>query len=109
MQGESYPENAPSKIKYSADLPVLRGEHAGTMIKIFSNERDARAPRYRNGNTKHLATLQLELSRISLTDKIFSKKKRMGGHWYYHFDGVIEASYGSAWITYTVNLDGKLV
>lgn len=84
----------------------MRGENCNTLITIFANDTSV-APRYRNSSTKQIATLELNLSRVAFSDKLRAKKKKLGGHWYHQFDGVIEASYGSALVTYTLKLNGK--
>lgn len=82
---------------------------AGTRIEIFHNSVDRSAPRYRNSNTKRVAQLDVDMDRVHLGRKLFSsKKKRMGGHWYFSFTFNIEATYESAWIRYTLTLKGPL-
>ena len=108
-RGQSYPENRPSKIACSVDFPVGRGAPASTTIEIFYNAVDRSAPRYQNRNTKRVAQLNVNTDRIHVGRKIFSSKKRkMGGHWYYCFSFDIEATYESAWIRYTLKLKGML-
>lgn len=74
---------------------------------IYSNDDDAEAPVHLNSSTKYVATLSLDLSKIPRSVKRNAKKRRMGRHRYYCLSGVIEASYGSAKITYTVKLGGR--
>lgn len=76
-------------------------------IEIFSNDDDREAPIHiGGGTTKKVATLFLDLHKITKSAKSSAKKKKMGWHRYYCLTGVIEASYGSAMITYTVKLGG---
>lgn len=77
-----------------------------TEIEIFSNDEDAKPPVHLNSKTRCVATLSLDLDRIPKTAKLAAGKTRMGWHRYYCLSGVIEASYGSAMITYTVKLEG---
>lgn len=76
-------------------------------IEIFSNEVDDEAPIHISTTTKRVATLFLDLHKIPKSAKAAAKKKKMGWHRYYCLTGVIEASYGSAMITYTVKLGGS--
>ncbi|KAF2199489.1 actin-like ATPase domain-containing protein [Delitschia confertaspora ATCC 74209] len=108
-KGESYPENRPSVIDWSFDIPVNRGVQTGSSVTVYVNDRDSNAPRYRNDNTRRVAKLELDLDRFTFTKKLFSRKKMMGGHWYNCFKCSIKATYESAWITYTLMLKGKCV
>jgi hypothetical protein len=78
-------------------------------IEIFSNDDDLDAPIHASGTTKRVATLFLDLHKITKSAKSSAKKKKMGWHRYYCLTGVIEASYGSAMITYTVKLGGLYI
>lgn len=78
-------------------------------IEIFSNDDDQEAPIHMSGTTKRVATLFLDLHKITKSAKSSAKKKKMGWHRYYCMTGVIEASYGSAMITYTVKLGGLYI
>lgn len=78
-------------------------------IEIFSNDDDREAPIHFGGTTKRVATLFLDLHKITKSAKSSAKKKKMGWHRYYCLTGVIEASYGSAMITYTIKLGGLYI
>ncbi|KAL6823063.1 hypothetical protein J3E69DRAFT_338625 [Trichoderma sp. SZMC 28015] len=105
-KGQSYPEGKPSKIEYQCDIPVFMGHKPQADIEIFSNDDERDAPIHISGTTKRVATLFLDLHKIPKSAKTAAKKKKMGWHRYYCLTGVIEASYGSAMITYTVKLGG---
>lgn len=77
-------------------------------IEIFSNDDDREVPVHISATTKRVATLFLDLHKIPKSAKTAAKKKKLGWHRYYCLTGVIEASYGSAMITYTVKLGGSL-
>lgn len=66
-------------------------------------------PTHLDSATKCVATLSLDLNKISRSVKKAAKQTTMGWHRYYCLEGVIEASYGSAMITYTVELGGKSI
>lgn len=106
-KGESYPENRPSIIEWSFDIPVNRGAKTGSSVTIYVNERDEEAPRHRNANTKRLGKLEIDLDRVNFRKKLFATKKLMGGHWYNCFKCTIEARYESAWITYSLKMNGE--
>jgi len=108
-KGESYPENRPSIIEWAFDIPVNRGVHTGSSVILYVNERDKRAPRYRNVGTKRLAKLEIDLNKINFRRKLFAPKRLMGRHWYHTFHCTIEATYESAWISYALKLKGELV
>ncbi|RDA91201.1 hypothetical protein CP533_4836 [Ophiocordyceps camponoti-saundersi (nom. inval.)] len=105
-QGQSYPEGKPSSIEYQCDIPVAMGHVPQTEIEIFSNDEDTTPPVHVNSRTRCVATLSLDLDRIPNAVKLAAGKTRMGCHRYYCLSGVIEASYGSAMITYSVKLGG---
>lgn len=84
------------------------GHSPQTEIAIFSNDKDKRPPIHVDVNTRCVATLSLDLDKIPKTAKLAAGKTRMGWHRYYCLSGIIEASYGSAVITYTVKLGGGL-
>ncbi|KAL2689750.1 hypothetical protein Neosp_003811 [[Neocosmospora] mangrovei] len=104
--GESYPEGKPSKIEYQCDLPVMLGHEPQTEIEIFSHSDDSKTPIHLDANTQYIGTLSLDLKKIPDSAKRTAKVRRMGWHRYYCLKGVIEASYGSAEITYKVKLGG---
>lgn len=106
-KGQSYPEGKPSTIEYQCDIPVGTGHVPQTEIEIFSNDEDETPPVHVDANTRCVATLSLDLDKIPKTVKLAAGKTRMGWHRYYCLSGVIEASYGSAMITYTVKLGGR--
>ncbi|RCI08728.1 hypothetical protein L249_4681 [Ophiocordyceps polyrhachis-furcata BCC 54312] len=106
QKGQSYPEGRPSSIEYQCDIPVSMGHVPQTEIEIFSNEEDATPPIHVNSRTRCVATLSLDLDKIPNAVKLAAGKTRMGCHRYYCLSGVIEASYGSAMITYSVKLGG---
>ncbi|RDA89179.1 hypothetical protein CP532_0517 [Ophiocordyceps camponoti-leonardi (nom. inval.)] len=106
QKGQSYPEGKPSSIEYQCDIPVSMGHVPQTEIEIFSNDEDTTPPVHVNSRTRCVATLSLDLDRIPNAAKLAAGKTRMGCHRYYCLSGVIEASYGSAMITYSVKLGG---
>jgi hypothetical protein len=55
-----------------------------------------------------VATLSLDLDKIPSSVKKMAKQIKMGWYKYYCLEGAIEASYGSAMITYSVKLGGTL-
>lgn len=106
-QGQLYPVNRPSVIECEIDFPVRSGMAPSTRVTIYENSVDKQAPRYLNNNTKKVAQLDVDVERVGMGRKLFSsKKKKMGGHWYYVFKSYIEATYESAWIGYTLKLKG---
>ncbi|KAF4947550.1 hypothetical protein FGADI_10333 [Fusarium gaditjirri] len=104
QKGESYPEGKPSRIEYQCDLPVMLGHVPQTEIDIYSNNNDGKAPVHLDETTQHIGTLSLDLRKIPEAVKRTAKIRRMGWHRYYCLKGAIEAVYGSAEITYTVQL-----
>jgi hypothetical protein len=104
-KGESYPEGKPSTIDYQCDLPASQGHIPQTEIEIFVND-DEYPPTHQDSATKCVATLSLDLNKISRSVKKSAKLITMGWHRYYCLEGVIEARYGSAMITYKVELGG---
>lgn len=106
-QGESYPEGRPSTIEYQCDIPVSgNGFEPQTEIEIFCND-ETTPPKHIDRTTRYIATLSLNLSKISNSVKQSARVTRMGYHRYYSMEGVIEATYESARITYAVKLGGK--
>ncbi|KAL6361487.1 hypothetical protein LRP88_04956 [Fusarium phalaenopsidis] len=105
-KGESYPEGKPSTIEYQCDLPVMLGHEPQTEIEIFSHSDDSKTPIHLDSSTQYIGTLSLDLKKIPASAKRTAKVRRMGWHRYYCLKGVIEASYGSAEITYKVKLGG---
>lgn len=83
------------------------GHEPQTEIEIFSHEDDV-LPKHVSGTTKCVARLSLDLAKIPKSAKMAAGKTRMGWHRYYCLNGVIEAKYGSAMVTYTVKLGGRL-
>lgn len=77
-----------------------------TEIEIYANDDEGKAPIHLNRGTRPIATLSIDLNRIDKSVKHAAEKRRMGVHQYYCLSGVIEASYGSAEITYAVKLGG---
>ncbi|KAL3954664.1 hypothetical protein ACCO45_010227 [Purpureocillium lilacinum] len=105
-KGQSYPEGKPSSIEYQCDIPVGMGHLPQTEIEIFSNGEEGEPPVHVNARTRCVATLSLDLEKIPKSTMLAAGKTRMGWHRYYCLSGVIEASYGSAMVTYTVKLGG---
>ncbi|KAF2790366.1 actin-like ATPase domain-containing protein [Melanomma pulvis-pyrius CBS 109.77] len=106
-KGQSYPVNRPSVIECEIDFPVRSGVAPSSRVTIYENSVDNQAPRYVNKNTKKVAQLDVDVERVGFGRKLFtSKKRKMGGHWYYVFKSYIEATYESAWIGYTLKLKG---
>jgi hypothetical protein len=107
LQGESYPENRPSTIEYQCDIPVSGyGHEPQTEIEIYCND-DPKPPVHVDSRTRCVATLSLDLNKVSSSAKRTAQVVRMGYHRYYSMEGAIEARYESARITYTVKLGGK--
>jgi hypothetical protein len=79
-----------------------------TDIDIYCHSDGDRVPVHLTSKAKCIATLSLDLSMIPDSIKRNATIKKMGWHRYYSVDGYVEASYGSAQITYTVKLGGKL-
>ncbi|KAF4124502.1 Molecular chaperone DnaK (HSP70) [Geosmithia morbida] len=105
-KGESYPEGKPSTIEYQCDIPVSGyGHEPQTEIEIFCND-DAEPPVHVDAATRSIATLSLDMNKVSDSVKRESCITRMGYHRYYSLEGAIEARYGSAKITYAVKLGG---
>lgn len=106
-QGESYPEDRPSTIEYQCDIPVSGyGHEPQTEIEIYCND-DSKPPVHVDSRTHCVATLSLDLNKVSSSAKRTAQVVRMGYHRYYSMEGAIEARYESAKITYTVKLGGK--
>jgi hypothetical protein len=61
-----------------------------------------------NTSTKQLARLNIHLERIA--PQMTSNKQSLAadGHWYYVMSGFIEATFGSALVTYKLSLNGRL-
>lgn len=57
--------------------------------------------------TRSVARLFLDLNRVPSTAKKASRVMEMGRHRYYSLEGAIEATYGSAMVTYAVKLGGR--
>jgi hypothetical protein len=75
---------------------------------IYANSVDSVAPIHMNKNTRQIATLELDPSKVPSYTKEAAGKTWMGFHRYYEVGGVIEARYDSALITYTAKLAGKI-
>lgn len=106
-QGESYPEGEPSTIEYQCDIPVSGlGHEPQTEIEIFCND-DEEPPVHVDSKTRSVATLSIDLNKVSSSAKRTAAITRMGHHRYYSLEGAIEATYGSAKITYAVKLGGE--
>lgn len=105
-KGESYPEGMPTVIDYQCDIPVSSGPIPQTEIEIFCND-DPVPPVHCTANTKCIATLSLNLDRIPMSTKSAAGVTWIGNHRYHCLTGAIEASYGSAMITYRVKLGGE--
>ena len=108
LQGESYPNDKPSTISYTVDIPVSsRGKPTPTTVILYANSVDATAPIHLNNHTKEIATLELDISMVSNEDKKEVGKTWIGWHRYHEVSGVVEARYNSAMIQYTAKLKGK--
>jgi hypothetical protein len=61
-----------------------------------------------NTSTRQLARLNIHLERI--VSQMTSDKQSLAadGHWYYVMSGFIEATFGSALVTYKLSLNGRL-
>lgn len=106
LQGESYPEGKPSTIEYQCDIPVSgNGFEPQTEIEIFCSD-EATPSKHVDRSVQVVATLSLDLNKIPSSVKRTARIIRMGYHRYYTIEGVIECSYGSAKITYSVKLGG---
>ncbi|KFA47821.1 hypothetical protein S40293_06413 [Stachybotrys chartarum IBT 40293] len=106
QQGESYPEGRPSCIEYQCDIPVFLGHTPQTEVEIFTCDDDGPPPVHITSRTHCVATLSLDLDKIPSSVKKTAKQIKMGWYKYYCLEGAIEASYGSAMITYSVQLGG---
>ncbi|KAK5991079.1 Protein kinase rad3-like protein, partial [Cladobotryum mycophilum] len=106
-KGESYPEGRPCTIQYQCDVPVLLGHSPQTEINIFSHDGDGPVPMHVDSNTRLVATLYLDLHKIPKSVKAAAGKTKMGWHRYYCLSGVIEAHYGSAMVTYALELGAR--
>ncbi|CAH0039431.1 unnamed protein product [Clonostachys solani] len=103
-KGESYPEGKPSTIEYQCDIPVTgHGFEPQTEIEIFCSD-EATPSKHVDRSVRVVATLSLDLNKIPSSVKRTAQITRMGYHRYYTIEGAIEASYGSAKITYSVKL-----
>lgn len=107
-QGQSYPEGLFTAIDYQCDIPVASGPAPQTEIEIFCND-DAAPPVHCTPRTRCIARLSLNLERIPASTKSAAGITRIGNHRYHCLTGAIEASYGSAMITYKVKLGGEFV
>lgn len=87
----------------------MLGHEPQTEIEIFSHSDDSKTPIHLDSSTQYIGTLSLDLKKIPDSAKRTAKVRRMGWHRYYCLKGVIEASYGSAEITYKVKLGGKKI
>ncbi|KAG9258601.1 uncharacterized protein F5Z01DRAFT_615130 [Emericellopsis atlantica] len=106
-KGQSYPEGRPSIIDYQCDLPVdIHGHRPQTEIEIYCND-EAKPPLHLDDYSRCVATLSLDLGRISNGVKRAAEITQLGYHRYYSLEGAIEAKYESAKITYTVKLGGQ--
>lgn len=85
----------------------MQGHAPQTEIDIYSNNNDGRPPIHRDASTQLIGTLSLDLRKIPESVKRTARVTRMGMHRYYCLQGAIKAVYGSAEITYTVELGGK--
>ena len=105
-KGHSYPDGKPPCIDYQCDLPVSGyGHQPQTEIDIFCSD-EADPPIHADSSTRFVATLSLDLGRIPESVKRTAMITRMGPYRYYSLEGVIEARYESAKITYVVKLGG---
>lgn len=104
-KGQSYPEGLFTAIDYQCDIPVASGPAPQTEIEIFCND-DAAPPVHCTPRTRCIARLSLNLERIPASTKSAAGITRIGNHRYHCLTGAIEASYGSAMITYKVKLGG---
>lgn len=105
-KGESYTEGIPTAIDYQCDIPVSSGPVPQTEIEIFCND-DPEPPIHCTSRTTCIATLALNLDKIPMSTKNAAGVTRIGNHRYFCLTGAIEASYGSAMITYKVKLGGE--
>jgi hypothetical protein len=104
-QGKSYREEGPSSINYQCDIPVHLGKPPQTEIEIFVNE-DDKPPRHLDNRTRCIAVLSLDVPSIPTSVKRQASIQRMGGFRYFSIPGVIQATYGSALVTYSAQLGG---
>lgn len=105
QKGQSYTEGVPTAIAYQCDIPVSSGPPPQPEIEIFCND-EAVPPVHCTSRTRRIAQLFLDLDRIPMSAKSAAGMTRIGNHWYYSLTGAIEASYGSAMVTYRVQLGG---
>lgn len=77
-------------------------------MNIYADAAVDSAPVHRvEGSTKVLVTLKANLSVLPRSDLKQTIKKAWDGKSYYHIDGVIEATFGSAETTYVLFCQGK--
>jgi hypothetical protein len=105
-KGESYAEGTPTTIDYQCDIPVSSGPEPQTEIEIFCND-DPVPPVHCTSRATCIARLSLNLDRIPMSTKTAAGVTWIGNHRYYCLTGGIEATYGSAMITYKVKLGGE--
>ncbi|KAG5971234.1 hypothetical protein E4U55_001289, partial [Claviceps digitariae] len=104
-KGQSYPEGLFAAIDYGIDIPLGSGPPPQTEIEILCND-DAEPPVHCNERTGCIARLSLDLDRIPSSTFRAAGVTRINGHRYFCLTGAIEASYGSAMITYKIKLGG---
>jgi hypothetical protein len=78
-------------------------------VEIFTCDDDGPPPVHITSRTHCVATLSLDLDKIPSSVKKTAKQIKMGWYKYYCLEGAIEASYGSAMITYSVQLGGERI
>ncbi|KAG6038727.1 hypothetical protein E4U41_003778 [Claviceps citrina] len=105
QKGQSYPEGLFTAIDYQCDIPVTSGPPPQTEIQIFCSDEDE-PPLHCTPMTVCIARLFIDLDRIPRSTMLAAGVTRIGHHHYYCLAGAIEASYGSAMITYKVKLGG---
>ncbi|KAG5991554.1 hypothetical protein E4U43_004005, partial [Claviceps pusilla] len=104
-KGQSYPEGLFAAIDYAIDIPLGSGPEPQTEIEILCND-DPEPPVHCNSRTGCIARLSLDLDRIPSSTLQAAGVTRINGHRYFCLTGAIEASYGSAMITYKMKLGG---
>ncbi|KAG6005421.1 hypothetical protein E4U21_000201 [Claviceps maximensis] len=104
-KGQSYPDGLFAAVDYGIDIPLGSGPEPQTDLEILCND-DPEPPIHCNSRTRCIARLSLDLDRIPSSTLHDAGVTRLNGHRYFCLTGVIEASYGSAMITYKIKLDG---
>ncbi|KAF2497640.1 hypothetical protein BU16DRAFT_606211 [Lophium mytilinum] len=106
-KGNSIQENQTCKIDFHVYADIQEGVKV-QKCTIFANDGDSTAPIHRNSNTTVLVNLSFDLDYLPHSELIKCEIKRhANGRLYYDVQGFVEARYGSAITTYTLNLNSE--